>query len=127
MRIYTRTGDKGQTSLASGKRVPKYHERLEAYGTVDELNSVTGLVRSLVVDKQLLNMLHKIQNSLFTISSDLAMDDEAMKKNVSKIDSSDIIELEKDMDRMLDLLPTLKSFILPGGNQAVATCHVART
>lgn len=127
MRVYTRTGDAGKTSLASGTRVPKYHERLEAYGTVDELNSLVGWVESQVVDLQIKRILNKVQNRLFTISSNLAMDKDEFRATLPKITEDDITELEQDMDRMLDLLPELKNFILPGGHQAVAACHIART
>lgn len=127
MRVYTRTGDKGTTSLASGTRVPKYHERLEAYGTVDEFNSIVGWVETQVVDPRIIAILNKVQSRIFTISSCLAMDKDEFKANLPKIKNYDIDELEKDMDRMLDLLPPLKNFILPGGHPAVAACHVART
>ncbi|MCK5820858.1 MAG: cob(I)yrinic acid a,c-diamide adenosyltransferase [Bacteroidales bacterium] len=127
MRVYTRTGDKGTTSLASGTRVPKYHERLEAYGTVDELNSIIGWVEAQVSDPEIILLINKIQSRIFTISSCLAMDKEEFKAKLPTIKSSDVEELEKDMDRMLDLLPPLRSFILPGGHPAVAACHMART
>ena len=127
MRVYTRTGDKGTTSLASGTRVPKYDDRLEAYGTVDELNSFVGWAHSLVIDKQIKMILDRVQNRLFTISSNLAMDKDEFKSALPKIVPSDISDLETDIDRMLDLIPELKNFILPGGHEAVAACHVART
>lgn len=127
MRVYTRTGDKGTTSLASGTRVPKYHERLEAYGTVDEFNSIIGWVETQVVDPEIIVILNKVQSRIFTISSCLAMDKDEFKANLPRIKNIDIEELEKDMDRMLDLLPPLKNFILPGGHPAVAACHMART
>lgn len=127
MRVYTRTGDQGTTSLASGTRVPKYHERLEAYGTVDELNSFVAWVEALVIDPVIKDNLTKVQNRLFTISSNLAMDKDEFRAALPKITETDITELERDMDRMLDQLPDLKNFILPGGNQTVAACHIART
>jgi len=126
-RVYTRTGDKGLTSLASGTRVPKYHERLEAYGTVDELNSVIGWVESQVSDPGIIKILNKVQSRIFTISSGLAMDTDELKATLPTIKNSDIEELESDMDRMMDMLPPLKYFILPGGHPAVAACHMART
>lgn len=127
MRVYTRTGDKGTTSLASGTRVPKDHPRLETYGSVDELNSNLGMLGSLVVDDGALLMLKKIQNRVFTISSRLAVDVDEFLERLPEIKEADISALEKDMDRMLDLLPPLKNFIIPGGHQAVAQCHIART
>ncbi len=127
MRVYTRTGDKGDTSLASGKRVPKYHPRLEAYGSVDELNSHIGLLRSEITDQNAIKLLLRIQNRVFTISSRLAVDDIEILSNLPEIKELDILDLEKDMDQMLDLLPELKNFILPGGHPIVAHCHIART
>ena len=127
MRVYTRTGDKGETSLASGTRVPKYHPRLEAYGTADELNSYIGLIRTEIPDKTAREMLVKIQNRVFSVSSMLAVDNPELSSQLPGIKDHDIAELEKDMDRMLDILPTLKNFILPGGHPLVAQCHIART
>lgn len=127
MRVYTRTGDKGTTSLASGKRVPKYHERLDVYGTVDELNSFVGWAETLVVDSIIKTILQKSQLRIFTISSHLALDEDKYREKLPTIKERDIEELEKDMDRMLDILPPLKNFILPGGNSAVSACHIART
>jgi cob(I)alamin adenosyltransferase len=127
MRVYTRTGDKGTTSLASGTRVPKYDKRLEAYGTIDELNSFIGSTESLVMDQDIKTILNRVQNRLFTISSNLAMDMEEYKENLPKITTEDIAELESEIDRMLDLLPPLKNFILPGGHPATASCHISRT
>lgn len=127
MRVYTRSGDKGTTSLASGKRVPKYHDRLEAYGTIDELNSIVGWAQTLVKDPKISLILEKAQFRIFTISSNLAMDDNEYRKKLPTIKNSDIEELEQDMDRMLDILPPLKNFILPGGHEAVSACHIART
>jgi len=127
MRIYTRTGDKGTSSLASGTRVPKYHERLEAYGTVDEFNSIVGWVVTQIIDPKIILILNKSQSRIFTISSSLAMDKDERRAKLPTIKNQDIDELEKDMDRMMDLLPPLKNFILPGGHSAVAACHIART
>ncbi len=127
MRIYTRTGDKGKTALASGTRVPKYHPRLEAYGSVDELNSHLGLLGSEVPDPLAKKLLIRIQNRVFSISSHLAVDDPHMAARLPTIKESDIRELELDIDRMLDVLPPLKNFIIPGGHPLVAQCHIART
>lgn len=127
MRVYTRTGDKGYTSLASGTRVQKSHPRLETYGSVDELNSHIGLLRSDILDQSAVTLLIRIQNRVFTISSRLAVDDKELLSKLPCIKESDIVDLEKDMDRMLDLLPPLKNFILPGGHSLVAQCHITRT
>ena len=127
MRVYTRTGDKGSTSLASGTRVPKYHPRLETYGSVDELNSHIGLLRTEIPDKLARELIVRIQNRIFTISSRLAVDKPDMAEKLPKIKEADIKELEIDMDRMLDLLPPLENFILPGGHPIIAECHIART
>jgi cob(I)alamin adenosyltransferase len=127
MRVYTRTGDKGSTSLASGTRVPKDHPRLETYGSVDELNSHIGLLRTEVPDQKARELLVRIQNRIFTISSRLAIDKPDMALKLPEIKDIDIKELELDMDRMLDLLPPLENFILPGGHPLVAECHIART
>lgn len=127
MRVYTRTGDSGTTSLASGTRVPKYDDRLEAYGTIDELNSYIGWTEAHVLDSEIKRILNKVQNRLFTVSSNLAMDKEEFQAKLPKILDSDIEELERDIDRMLDELPELKNFILPGGHAIIASCHIART
>ena len=127
MRVYTRTGDKGETALASGKRVPKYHPRLETYGSADELNSFIGLLRTEVPDNTARKMLIKVQNRVFSVSSMLAVDDPGMSSRLPGIKDKDIADLESDMDRMLDSLPPLKNFILPGGHPLVAQCHMART
>lgn len=127
MRVYTRTGDKGKTGLASGERVPKYHPRLEAYGSVDELNSYIGYLNSDINDSRTTNLLLKIQNRVFSISSHLAVDHAEMAKSLPTIKDKDIKELEDEMDYMLDNLPELKNFIIPGGHPIVSRCHIART
>jgi len=123
-KIYTKTGDKGQTSLFGGKRLPKNHIRIEAYGTVDELNSYIGLLRD-SVDVPVKDLLKEIQDRLFTIGSSLASDPD---KNMITPDITveDISILEKAMDKMDEELPELKNFILPGGNTVVSFCHIAR-
>ncbi len=125
-KIYTKTGDKGQTSLFGGARLPKYHIRIESYGTVDELNSYVGLVRDCVEDESIKTVLKAIQDRLFTIGANLASDP---SKNMTTPDilTSDIELLEKEIDRMMDNLPPLKHFILPGGHPHVSYCHLART
>jgi len=126
MKIYTKTGDKGYTSLIGGTRVPKHHLRIESYGTVDELNSYIGLIRDQEIldhDKQILK---EIQDRLFTIGSSLASDPERSKMIIPDLHESDIELLEKEMDAMNENLPELRHFILPGGNNAISFCHIAR-
>lgn len=127
-KIYTKTGDKGQTSLIGGTRVPKYHPRIEAYGTVDELKSYIGLIRDHEIAMEYKELLIEIQDRLFTIESQLAHDPETkLNRPLPTIEEEDIVRLEKAIDRMNESLPTLTSFILPGGNIVVSHCHVART
>ena len=127
MKIYTKTGDKGYTSLIGGKRVPKFHARIEAYGTIDELISYIGLIRdqqiSVVVVKQLID----IQDRLMTCSSLVACDNDDCKTKVPNINEDDILPLEHAIDEMERTLKPLQSFILPGGHVVVSHCHVART
>jgi len=127
MRVYTRTGDKGETSLASGTRVQKDHPRLEAYGTVDELNSHLGLIQTAITDSVEKIRLTRIQNRVFVVTANLAVDNEEMLKNLPHILDEDIIDLEKAMDMLLDQIPPLTHFILPAGHPSVAACHIART
>lgn len=126
MKIYTKTGDAGLTSLIGGTRVPKYHLRIESYGTVDELNSYIGMVRSQEIDEKDRLMLKEIQDRLFTIGSSLAADPEKSTMKIPDLHQEDIALLETEMDRMEAILPQLKHFILPGGNNAVSFCHLAR-
>jgi len=126
-KIYTKTGDKGQTSLIGGTRVPKYHPRIEAYGTIDELKSYIGLVRDQEVSDDIRELLLEIQDRLFTIESQLAYDPKTeLSRPLPEIDESDIVRLEKAIDDMNTELEPLASFILPGGHVAVSHCHVAR-
>ena len=126
MKIYTKTGDKGHTSLIGGTRVPKYHLRIETYGTVDELNSYIGLIRDQDIENEQKVLLKEIQDRLFTIGASLASDPEKSKMKIPDLLISDIELLEKEIDNMNETLPELKHFILPGGNTAVSFCHVAR-
>lgn len=126
MKIYTKTGDKGQTSLIGGTRVPKNHIRIESYGTVDELNSYIGLVRDQNIDEHSKNILKEIQDRLFTIGSSLASDPQKSKMKIPDLKEEDIVLLEKEIDKMNENLPEMKSFILPGGHTAVSFCHIAR-
>ena len=128
MKIYTRTGDDGTTGLIGGSRVKKYDTRLEAYGTIDELNSYIGLIRSLYREEQVDLILEKVQNKLFVIGAKLASES-SNQMIVKQLPCSerDILLLENEMDRMIALLPQLNNFILPGGSQSNAFCHIART
>ena len=127
MKIYTKAGDQGKTSLIGGTRVPKSHIRIETYGTVDELNSFIGLLNDLVVDEKINADLKEIQDRLFTVGSSLACDpekDSALK--IPDLKEDDIIGLELAMDAMNEVLAPMKSFIIPGGHQAISTAHIAR-
>ena len=126
-KIYTKTGDLGKTSLIGGTKVAKSHLRIESYGTVDELNSYIGLVNDLVEDEHSKKILKEIQDRLFTIGSSLACDPE--KEPLMKIpdlQEPDILLLENEIDKMNEVLPEMRSFILPGGHAAVSTTHIAR-
>lgn len=126
MKIYTKTGDKGETSLFGGKRVPKYNLRIESYGTVDELNSHVGLLRSYENSKEANAALIEIQDRLFTIGSNLATVPGNEKVKIPGLNESDINFLENEIDKMNEKLPIMKSFVLPGGDIVVAQCHIAR-
>lgn len=126
MKIYTKTGDDGTTGLIGGTRVPKDHLRIEAYGTVDELNSYVGLIRSQDISDKLKSNLAEIQDRLFTIGASLASDPEKSRMKIPDLLESDILFLENEMDAMNLGLPELKNFILPGGNNANSFCHLAR-
>lgn len=126
MKIYTKTGDKGLTSLFGGKRVPKHHIRIEAYGTVDELNSYIGLIRDQKVDENTFNVLIEIQDRLFTLGSMLATEPGNEKVKVPQLFEEDITLLEKEIDKMNETLPEMRSFVLPGGHTTVSYCHLAR-
>lgn len=126
-KIYTKTGDKGTTSLIGGTKVSKSHLRIEAYGTVDELNSYTGLCRDQLTDENSRAILQEIQDRLFTIGSSLACDpDKEPKMKIPDLKEEDISLLEKEMDTMNETLPPMKNFILPGGHVVVSHLHVAR-
>ena len=133
MKIYTKTGDKGSTSLFGGTRVPKHHIRIESYGTVDELNSHIGLLRDQPVDNNTKQLLIEIQDRLFTIGAVLATDPEKEKLkngkdrlNIPKVSNADIEKLEHAIDQMNTELPEMTHFVLPGGHQSVSFCHIAR-
>ena len=124
-KIYTKTGDKGETALFGGKRLPKSDPRIEAYGTVDELNSWMGLLGAAMEPAEQKSQLQEIQNRLFTIGSMLAADP-SKQLNIPTLSESHIHFLEGAIDAMEQTLPPLKSFILPGGHPLVAQCHIAR-
>ncbi len=126
MKIYTKTGDAGETSLNGGTRVPKHHIRIESYGTVDELNSYVGLIRSQNIQEKYIKDLLEIQDRLFTIGAILASDPEKEIENIPALTEEDVLFLEAQIDSMNAELPAMKSFILQGGNSIVSYCHVAR-
>jgi cob(I)alamin adenosyltransferase len=127
MKIYTKTGDKGQTSLFGGRRVSKANLRIETYGTIDELNAHVGLLRDLTDDTDERELLYEIQNKLFVAGAILASDPEKEKsKMIPDITESDIDLLERKIDLFNETLEPLQSFILPGGHINVSQCHVAR-
>ncbi len=127
MKIYTKTGDKGTTSLIGGTKVPKSHLRIEAYGTVDELNSYIGLCKDLLTDTQGQKILLEVQDRLFTIGSSLACDPiKEPKMRIPDLTETDVELLEKEMDRMNETIPPMKNFILPGGHITLSQLHIAR-
>lgn len=126
MKIYTKTGDKGFTSLIGGTRVAKHHIRIESYGTVDELNSYIGLISDQDIALHDKEILKQVQDRLFTIGSSLASDPEKSRMIIPDLHVEDIELLEKEMDKMNGQLPELRHFILPGGSNAISFCHIAR-
>jgi cob(I)alamin adenosyltransferase len=126
-KIYTKTGDKGTTSLIGGTKVFKNNIRIETYGTVDELNSYLGLVADYTPDEHQRNVLKQIQNRLFVIGASLACDpDKQTGMHIPDLKEEDISLLETEIDSMNNTLPVMKNFILPGGNPAVSFMHIAR-
>lgn len=126
MKIYTKTGDKGLTSLIGGTRVFKHDLRIEAYGTVDELNSYLGLISCSEISMDDKLLIKEIQDRLFTIGSTLALDTEKSNKKIPDLTVSDIELLEIEIDKVSAYLPTLRYFILPGGSVLASHCHIAR-
>ena len=127
MKIYTKAGDLGKTSLIGGTRVPKSHIRIESYGTVDELNSFIGLLSDLINEKEIKAILGEVQDRLFTVGSSLACDpDKEPHLKIPDLKESDITFLEQKMDEMNLELEPMRSFILPVGHQAISTAHIAR-
>ena len=132
MSITTKTGDSGETSLIGGTRVLKYHPQVEAYGTIDELNSFIGLLRSFDLNSEIKNTLLTIQKQLFTIQSSLALEPDISKRkyDCSKINllkTEDLNFIENEIKLIEKGIPPLKSFIIPGGNNVISYCHIART
>ncbi len=127
MKIYTRTGDAGDTSLFGGQRVPKDAVRIEAYGTVDELNSVLGIVRADNTHKEIDNILKRVQEELFELGADLATPRPSTAKTVKRFETGDAAPLEKQIDALDARLKPLKNFVLPGGSPVAARLHFART
>lgn len=127
-RVYTRRGDTGQTSLAGGQRLPKNDPRIEAYGTVDELNSFIGLARESARDlPELDRILVRVQHELFNLGSILATMPEDLHPKQARITPAESEQLEREIDRMNEELPPLRSFVLPGGSRLNAELHVCRT
>lgn len=125
-KIYTKTGDDGTTGLFGGARLPKDHIRIEAYGTVDELNAVIGLLMSGTTEPQVLELLQTIQSRLFTVGSNLASDPAKDMITPDLLDE-DVQLIERAIDKMQEELPPLRHFILPGGSMAISSAHLART
>lgn len=127
MKIYTKTGDKGTTSLVGGSRVSKYDVRLHAYGSTDELNSWIGLIGDMCEDEEMSTFLRAIQVELFDLGSNLASEKGQEIIPLPKVEEAAIKALEEKMDEMNEVLPQLRTFILPGGDPLVSNCHIART
>ncbi len=126
MKVYTKKGDKGETGLIGGTRVSKSNIRIEAYGTVDELNSHIGLLRDTSIDQLRKDQLIEIQDRLFTLGSWLANDEEKSKMQLPELFIGDVEFLEQAIDEMEEELEPMKSFVLPGGHVYVSYCHIAR-
>ena len=127
MRIYTKAGDTGETRLYGGKRVLKDSLRIEAYGSVDELNSALGVIRALKPGKKIDIVVRRVQDDLFILGADLATPAESKKTAIPRIDSHHTRALEKDIDKLETMLPAIKNFLLPGGSLVAAQLHLART
>lgn len=127
MKIYTKKGDKGTTGILGGTRLAKHHLRIEAYGTVDELNAFVGALRDAVDASQHRQDLLKIQEELFTVGSQLAADPVKNKMKLPMISEEDVLYLEQRMDAMEEQLPEMRSFVLPGGHATVSAAHICRT
>lgn len=126
MKIYTKKGDTGTTQLIGGTRLPKHTLRIEAYGTVDELNAHIGLIRDQQIDALYFKQLLEVQDRLFTIGSQLAADPEKSKMKLPDLIPSDLTFLEEAIDEMNEKLPPMTAFVLPGGHPTISFCHIAR-
>jgi cob(I)alamin adenosyltransferase len=126
MKVYTKKGDRGETSLIGGKRVPKNHIRVEAYGTIDELISAVGIIRAGETDDYYKKVIFEIQNKLMNIAAILAADDDAAKK-LPEITGEDVVMLENEIDKITETLPKLNSFVIPGGSLSESFAHLARS
>lgn len=130
-RVYTKGGDKGETSLIGGARVSKADPRLECYGTVDEVNATLGLVRTALASSaagpHLIPIIHRVQNELFNLGAELAAPEPERRAKLPRIEERHVLGLERDIDAVNDDLPPLTSFVLPGGGAASAAFHLART
>ncbi|MFO7655518.1 MAG: cob(I)yrinic acid a,c-diamide adenosyltransferase [Bacteroidales bacterium] len=127
MKIYTRAGDTGETSLLGGKRVMKSDIRIEAYGTVDELIAFTGLLRDRDIKHEIKETLIMVQDRLMVCACILAADCDDCKTELPALKEQDVAFLEQEIDRMSEQVPPISSFLLPGGNETVSLCHVVRT
>ena len=126
--VYTKTGDKGTTSLVGGTRVPKTHMRLEAYGTIDELNSHLGWLYTYLMDESDRSFILGVQHKLFSVGSYLATDREKTQlKCASIITWEDVSHVEREIDKLDERVPELRAFVIPGGGRGAAICHVCRT
>ena len=127
MKIYTKKGDKGHTSLMDGEIVKKHNLSVDAYGTIDELNSFTGLLKDYLIDNKINVILNNIQLNLFSIGSILAAGKNKIKSSKVKIDTKDVLDLESHIDKLNEDLPELKNFIIPGGLKTSSYSHVCRS
>ncbi|GAB2997518.1 cob(I)yrinic acid a,c-diamide adenosyltransferase [Cyclobacterium sediminis] len=127
MKIYTKTGDKGKTSLFGGTRVNKSHLRIDAYGTIDELNANIGLLKDHIANDIISKVLYKVQDSLFVLGAILATEPEKTGLKLPVFNKEDIRFIEIEIDKMEENLPPLKNFIIPGGHPVVSLAHIART
>ena len=127
MKIYTKTGDLGDTGLFGGRRVPKHDFRIEAYGTVDETNAVLGLAASRCTDPELSDAIQRVQSELFSVGADLATPLDVRSDYIVRVDEAIVQRLEAEIDAWEETLPPLRQFILPGGSEAGAWLHFART
>lgn len=128
MKLYTKTGDKGTTGLIGGTRVSKSDVRLEAYGTIDELNAQIGVLVEIGLKPEYVDFLQNMQNLLFTVGSNLATDTSKIDYKTASVMKGEYIEsIEREIDRLDAALPPLQNFIIPGGTQKAAQCHVCRT